>query len=285
MAEEDQATQTITEPTAPATEDSSQAASSPAEPTTSEPTAQETKTEEKADDTAAPAETNQAEDTEHQQSRSERRNAERESRIRQLVGENKQLKGQFEPGQIPQMSPQAPRLSELVAGKDTIQPEELDKLGEQVYQQAAQTARGLNSLEVQQLRQEIIQREAISESEKQAAILQTQYPELNPSSDSFNPSLDKTIAQTYQRLAVKQDPTTGRTYVDPSVQLTDVATDLIELARSSVESGKAQTSATLARQADQTAVLPNSDSPSEKSFDQMTMQEQEQYLRSKGHDI
>ena len=283
MADEDTTTQTITPPAGEAT---SVAAPSSAQTTTSEPTAPaEPATPAQGDDTPAAAPQKPAEGDEHQQSRAERRNEERESRIRQLVGENKQLRGQYEPGQIPQVSPQVPRLSELVAGKDSIQPEELDKLGQQVYQQAAQTARGLNSLEVQQLRQEIVQDRAISAAENQAEKLSIQYPELNPDSEAFMPALDKVVANTYQQLAVKKDPMTGRTYIDPNVQLTDVAQNLVELARASVESGKSQSSATLARQADNTAVLPNSDSPSEKSFDQMTMQEQEAYLRSKGHDI
>lgn len=208
-------------------------------------------------------------------------------RIQELVQQNKQLREQLVNVPIPPAPPQAPKLSELVQGREQLMPEELDQLGQQVYQQGAQAAKGTSGLEVAQLRQEMIMRDAINETDKTASQLPLEYKELNPNEPSlFNPALERKIVERYQKEAVRPDPATGRLVFDPSVKLADVARDEVEFYREATEYGKAQTTASLATLADHAAVTPTSATPApDKSFDNMSLSEQEAYLRAQGHDI
>lgn len=267
---------------APAVEDNSPAPSPAVEPTTSEPTNAPVAQEPSTDDTAvaAPVAEEPAAEPERQPSRAERR-------IQQLTGQLKELSSpQQATVPIPQVSPQAPKLSEQFAGKEYIDPAELDAAGQKVYESAAQTAQGRNTLEVQQLRHELTQQRAVDEVEKDASILPTQYEELNPDSPKYNAVLEDKIEAAYKARAVVTNPYNPSVrMVDPSVRLADVAKDFIDVARAAAEQGKAQTTATLAQQQDTSAITPTSDTPVEKSLDSMSLDEHEQYLKSKGYDI
>lgn len=208
-----------------------------------------------------------------------------ERRIQELSAKLKEATAQS--GYVPQanQSLTAPKLSELIGNQESIDPDQLNKLGNDMYQQGAQTGRGLSSLEVQALRAEIQQKDAVSNYSTDEKLLPTMFDELNDKSDSYNSVLDAKIAKVYQERAVKQTAD-GRIWIDPSVKLADVAQDLVELARSSAESGKAQTLSNLQTLADNSAVTPSSDAaPPSKSFDDMSLKEQESYLRAKGHDV
>lgn len=257
-----------------AVEDNSPQPSPVAEPTTStttqEPVAEPTQTE------TAPAAEPQEQVVERQPSRAERR-------IQQLTGQLKEFTAaQQASAPIPTLTPQAPRISDLLQGQESVDPAELDRLVER----REQAVRGMNALEVQQLRHELTQQRAVDEIEKEASILPTQYEELNPDSPRFNPILEQKIEAAYKQRAVITNPyNPNMKMVDPSVRLSDVARDFIEVARAAAQQGSAQTNAALAQQVDNSAITPTTGAPSEKSFDDMSLAEQEAYLRAKGYNI
>lgn len=255
-------------------EDSNPQPSPVAEPTTSESPAPEGQAEQAPINEPAPVEP---------QSEPERQPSRAERRIQQLTGQLKEFTQQSQATvPLPQLPTSTPRLSDLIAGRDTIDPSELDRLAEQ----QVQAVRGMNNLEVQQLRHELTQQRAVDEVEKEASILPTQYEELNPDSPKYNPVLEQKIEAAYKQRAVVTNPYNPSVkMVDPSVRLSDVAKDYIEVARAAAEQGKAQTNATLATIADTSAVTPTSDTPVEKSLEDMTLQEHEAYLKSKGYNI
>lgn len=266
---DDLTTQAITKP---AVEDTSQVAAPPTETNTSADTNQAPVV-----DTQVPAAV-QAEVVEaERQPRAERR-------IQQLSARLKEANAQ--PSYVPQFqqSPQAPNLSDLIGNQDTIEPDALNKLGQQLYQQGAQTSQGLSSLEVQALRNEIQQKEAISNYSRDEETLPMKYEELNPDSARYNAVLDEKISKAYADRAVKQ--TQNGLWVDPSVKLSDVAQDWIELARSSADSGRAQSAQNLAALADNSAITPGSETVAPaKTFDQMNLKEMEAHLRAQGRDV
>lgn len=263
----------------PAVEDNSVAAPPAAEPSTSEPTVPETPAQEPSSEVTAPA----APVAEQQPAPAEPERQPRpaQRRIQELVQQNKQLKEQLVTAPLPQQLPQSPKLSELVQGRESLDPGELDQLGQKVYEQGAQTARGNNGLEVAQLRQEMVIRDAINETDKTAAQLPNEFKELNPSDTAtFVPALEAKIVNRYQKEAVRNGT------FDVSVKLADIAKEEVEFYREATEHGKAQSSAALTSQADQAAVTPTSATPApDKSFDEMSLSQQEAYLRAQGRDI
>lgn len=266
---DDQTTQALTKP---AVEDNSPTPAPSVEPTTSDQTNQAPVADTPVA-TPVQAEVVEAE----RQPRAERR-------IQQLSAKLKEAAAQ--PSYVPQyqQSPQAPNLSELIGNQESIDPEALNKLGQQLYQQGAQTSQGLSSLEVQALRNEIQQKEAISNYSRDEETLPMKYDELNPDSPKYNSVLDEKISKAYADRAVKQ--TQQGLWVDPSVKLADVAADWIELARSSADSGRAQSAQNLATLADNSAITPNSDTVAPtKDFNDMSLKEMEAHLRTQGRDV
>lgn len=262
----------------PAVEDNSVAAPPAAEPTTSEPTVPETVAQEPSSEVTAEAAP--VSEPQPAPAEPERQPRPAQRRIQELVQQNKQLKEQLVAAPVPQISPQPPKLSELVQGRESLDPSELDQLGQKVYEQGAQIARSTNGLEVAQLRQEMVIRDAINETDKTAAQLPNEFKELNPNDSGFNPALEAKIVNRYQKEAVRNGT------FDPSVKLADIAREEVEFYREATEYGKAQSSAALTAQADQAAVTPTSATPApDKSFDQMSLAQQEAYLRAQGHDI
>lgn len=259
----------------PVAEDSNPSAPPADEPTTSteviEPEAQP----------SAPAEPAPAEPAAKQpEPQPERQPRPAERRINELVQQNKELKERLSTVPIPQPSPQAPKLSDLFQGKEQIMPDELDKAGQEVWQQGAQAAQGLTSLEVAQLERKLEMKDAINDTERTVAQLPNEYEELNPNSPKYNLALDNKIADAYQARAVRGGQ------LDTSVKLADIAKAEVEFYREATEAGKSQTSNTLASQAEEAAITPTSTTPQpDKSFEDMSLAEQEAYLRSKGHDI
>jgi len=266
---------TTTATTTPAVEDNSPVATPPTEPTTSAPTVDAPASDAPQVATPeAPAPEALAVEPE--------RPSRAQSRIQELSAKLKEAGTQ--PSYVPQFtqSPTAPKLSELVAGQDSINPEQLDQLGNQVFQQGAQTGQGLSSLEVQALRQEMAQKEAINNYSSDEVRVEQLIKDAGLDGNSV---LDAKIAKEYQARAVKQTPD-GRIIIDPNVRLTDIAKENIELAKSSAETGRAQTSANLEALQDNGAVIPNSDAVAPpKAFEDMTLKEMEAHLRTQGRDV
>jgi len=282
MDESTAPTPTADVPASPAVEDNSLPASPASEPTTSvttEPVAQETSTEVTAP--AAPV-ADESGVTEPQPSRLERRIETVEAKRNgydNLLGNLKQLRDQ---SSAPVPAVPQPRLSELVQGRDSLDPSELDQLGQQVAQASTVNA----DLKYQQLANRMVMNEFINDTEKQAAVVESRYDELkdgNPAKDVLEPK----IQARFQREALIPNPLNPRQLViNPNApRLEDIAAEEVQAWRQAVEQGKAQTSATLATQADNSAVTPTSDTVPEKSVDDMSVEEHEAYLKAKGYNL
>lgn len=208
-----------------------------------------------------------------------------ERRIRQLVDENKRLHEEnSRRSASPIQPPQTPKLSQLLQGRDEITPAELDVIGQQF---AAQASGAAASLEVQKLEYKLQQKEAVQTYESDTREIEHQYPELNPESDQYNPVLERKVADAWKKLAVQKNPYNPNiTTINPSVRLTDVAKDYMEVAHAAAESGKATASANLAKNADHASLRPGGESTrSERDFKDLSYEEMERTLRKKGHDI
>lgn len=245
------------------------------EPTTSvdETAPQETESQ--------PAETpvEQPQETERQPERPAQR------RIRELVNENKRLveeNSRFY--QQPTQPQQAPKLSEMLNGRDQIDPSELDQIGQQYAAQAGQAAA---SLEVAKLRTEMQQKEAVSQYENDQRALEREYPELNPDSDLYNPVLEKAIAENWRKQAIQTNPYNAQVkQINPAVRLSDVAKDFMEVAQAAAIRGQAQANESVARTVDTSAITPNAQSARDDTpFENKSLAEMERDLRSRGYKI
>ena len=205
-------------------------------------------------------------------------------RIQSLVEENKSLKHQLgKYDSTPFMPPAQPKLSDMFAGQETVMPEDLDRAAEQM---TAQAANGLVDLKVQALEQKLVQQQAVSSLEKDSALLPKEYPELDEKSDRYNPRLEETIAETWKKLAVRENPYNPQVKeINPNVSLADVAKDLVDLTRSAAEQGKASANQGLAALADNAAMTPGTDSAPEKKFSDLSVDEMEAQLRAKGYQV
>lgn len=268
---------------APAVEDNSPTTSPVAEPTTSESTETVAQESTSVDTAAAEPVADAPVEAERQPTRAERR-------INQLTGQLKELTAsQQTTTPIPQIPSQTTSLSDQIPtttdeyGQQVVDTQAL----EQLVQSREQAVRGMNTLEVQQLRHELTQQRAVDEVEKEAAVLPNQYDELNPDSPKYIPALEDKIEAAYKARAVIQNPyNPSQRMINPSVKLSDVAKDFIDVARAAAEQGKALTTATLAQQQDTSAITPTSDAPEEeKPFADLPLAEQERILRAKGHQI
>lgn len=265
---------------APAVEDNSPQPSPVAEPTTSVEAAPVGAAE--PAQVTEPAATAPTTDTEHQPSRLERRIDQLESKSAGINNVLNNLRQYREQASAPVPEVPLPRLSELVQGKESLDPAELDQMGQQV----AQAQRVNTDLRYQQLEQRMAINEAITEAEKDAAVAFNTYDELKDTSPAYSKSLEQRIEARYQREAFVPNPLNPmQKILNPNIKLADIAREEVDAFRQAVELGKAQTSAALAVQADQSAVTPTSDSPVEKSVEDMSLEEHEAYLRNKGYHV
>ena len=273
-ASEPMVTEDSSQPVSPASE-SAEAPVAPVEPTSAE---------QPAVAPVAPAEVQ----PESQPTRLERRLDQLHSKgqgLQELTDKLTQLRETPSPSPVNEATPTIPKLSELVQEGQTLMPEDLDTLGQKVYEQGAQSARGMSALEIQQLRNEITARDALRDATSDTEKLPVLYSELDSNSPNYNPALDKKIADQYQRLAIQQGPN-GQILVNPAVRLADVAKQEMDFFREAMEAGKMQTSATLAQQASEGALIPtNSSAEPEKSFEDLPLDQMEARLRAQGRDI
>lgn len=264
--------QAPTDVTPVAVEDNSAAESSPAEPTTSTEPTEVVEAEPSSEET--PVETEE---------RPKPKPAQR--RIQGLLEENKHLKELVGNAPLaPVYAPPQPTLSQQFAGKDYVDPAELDKAADQMV---AQRTEAIADLKIRQLEQRMVQEKAFSALERDTEILQRDYPELNPDSDQYNEVLEKKIAENWKRLAVQHnpyDPSLPPT-INPGVRLSDVAKDFMEVAQAAAQRGQSQSQSHIADLADVGSIQPNNDSPSEKKFEDLSLAEMEARLRAKGHKI
>jgi hypothetical protein len=260
-----------------AVEDNSAPASPAAEPTTSVETPVETPAEGEPTPTAEPAPTTPVE-PEHQPARPAER------RIRDLASDNKRLVEENANllAQVPATSPQTPTLSSMVAGRDSIDPSELDKIGEQFV---AQTGQAAATLEVSKLRFEMQQKEAASQFQSDVRKVEKLYPELNEDSPEYNPVIAEKVQKNWEARAIQVNPLNPKIKtINPQVRLADVAKDFMEVAKAAGAHGQQTASAALAASEDTAALTPSASAPApEVAFEDMTLKQQEAELRKKGH--
>jgi len=277
--EDTQAPAVNAEPSAPVVEATTVTDSAPVETNTSAPTEPVQTDTVVTDDTAQPTQPVQDNvEAEHQQPRPAQR------RIQQLVEENKQLKGLVGQAPVPTQPLPTPRLSEILQGRDSVDPSELDQIGEQLV---AQAASGLVDLKVANLEMKLVQEKAADTLIKDTEAI-TKIPELDEKNpDTFIPELDKKIADRYNREAVKVNPYNPKLrMIDPSVRLADIAKEELETWNKAVERGKATASSSLSDLADSLSINPGgSDSKVEKPFEELSLKEMEARLRAQGHQV
>ena len=204
-----------------------------------------------------------SEETERQQQRPAAR------KIQKLLEENKQLKeliGQPSTPEFSPITPQNQKLSELVQGKDSIMPEELDKIADEY---AAQKANGLVDLKVQQLEQKLVQQEAYKNLE-----MDTQKLETEPLFEEY-PELIETITDAWKKLAVKETPNTFNPSLppirtlDPKVRLTDVAQGYLNAVKIAAERGTAKQQESVAKLVDNASVTPTQETTTNTNDDSL----------------
>lgn len=217
----------------------------PAEsPTTETETPQ---TESQSEEPQVEAET--SESSEGDQTPSRKKGA--ESRIRELVKENKSLKQQS--GR--ELLEQSNSLEPIEGGRE-YSPEELE-------QALAQRANAIASPQIQALKQEIGQVKLESDIKD----VQSRYERLNPDSDSYDAKLDQKLAEQYQKYGT-------------SVGLADFIDEQMTLASSTAERIVAETDSQVSKQAEEQTVRPTSQSKQEKSPEDMSLAELEAKLGS-----
>lgn len=255
-----------------AVEDNSAPVSPAEQPTTSAETPVETPAE-----PVEPAPTTPVE-AEHQPARPAER------RIRDLASENKRLVEENAKllSQAPTQSPQTPKLSDLVAGRDSIDPTDLDRIGEQFVAQNGQAAA---TLEVSKLRFEMQQEKAASQFQSDVRKIEKLYPELNEDAPEYNPVIAEKIQKNWEARAIQVNPLNPKIKtINPNVRLSDVAADFMEVAKAAGAHGQQQASAALADHQDTAAVTPNASSPQpEKDFTELSLSEMEAKLKSQGY--
>lgn len=267
--DENPSTETLNQP---AGEDTSSETSSVETTTTSpaSPAAGESEGTSQGTQTAdAPAD---GENGEHQPERPAQR------RIRELVSENKRLQEeQSRFLQMPTGSQPTQKFSDMVQGREEIDPAELDKLAGDY---AAQTGGATASLEVAKLRFEMSQDKAVNQYESDQVRVEATYPELNPDSDKYNPVLERAIAETWKNEAVQTQ--NGLRQINQSVRLTDVAKRYMDAIQSAVERNPSSST----NQTDTLSVTPNATPAREDvAFDDLSLAEQRKYLKSQGYKV
>lgn len=196
-------------------------------------------------------------DQQRQPSRAERR-------IQQLNDKVKQANQQpYQPGQQQQQSPQFPSYQE---GQE-VSPEQLQR-------DVVQTADAIASLRVNQ---QLAQRDAINNFERDTESIPTKFSELNPDSPDYTPELDEAIAQDFQDRAFRvvgyDNQGNPITQLDPSVRLADIAARHINSARAYAQKSSADMRNKVDASADTAAPRPSGAKPAPKKFEDLSLEE------------
>ena len=234
-----------------AEEDTKEAVKEVEEPTTPEAPAEETEVE-----VDAPAEekTDEAPEAEAEGDKKPTRKEKRQSRLadinKQLREENQELRQFDQP--TPQQQQDRKRLSELLAGKSEVNPDELDQIADTW---AKQNSSGVDVNNVETIVElKLAQDRAFNNARNEVEQVLAR-EEFNPDSDSYNPNLEKAVLKTWEKAAqVKYDENGKVTSFDPTVSLEDIANTFTDVAKEYANKQTAEQSATLSKQADESAV-------------------------------
>jgi hypothetical protein len=204
------------------------------------------------------------------QSRQDRRNQERESRIREL---SRQVKQGQQPNQLPAGMPNSPQF-DVRQYADTEGNLDINATNQAFQQNVVQTA---DAIATARVNQQLQQRDAVNNFERDTDNLPTKFQELNPDNPSYTPELDEAIAQEYQERAFKvvgyRPDGQPITALDPSVRLADIAERNVRAARALAQKLSASTNAAVAASADSAAPRPTGARPAEKPFSELTLAE------------
>lgn len=193
--------------------------------------------------------------TEEEQPQESGRKRNAQSRLRELLAENKALKS----GGVPyEASPIGPsKFSDLVKGKEEVTPEDLDAAGD-MY--AAQKANTLVDLKLAPIIEKL-QRQELKTGIDQ---VQSRYEELNPDSDNYDAELDKTIANMYAKYGA-------------GAPLTDFVEEQMTLAGRVANKQTSRTAHAVEKQSDDQVIRPGQpreDTP----FEELSIAEMEKRL-------
>lgn len=153
---------------------------------------------------------------------------------------------------------------------------------EQLQQDVVQAASAIANLQVTQ---QLQQRDAVHNFERDTDVIPTKFKELNPDPDNaaYVPELDEAIAAEYQERALRvvgYDPRTGQPIrqLDPSVRLADIAERHVKAARAYAAKSNAGVQDAVAAAADGAAPRPTGQKPTEVPFENLTTEQMRQRL-------
>lgn len=234
------------------------------------------------DETTQEVESTEAPETEEQPEQSEQteeeakptRQEKRQSRLAQI---NEQLSQQPAERQQLQQQPtqqERKRLSELLQGRDEVQPEELDQIADQWATQHS----GIGNVDAI-VDMKLAQRDAYNNARNEVVEVMGR-DEFNPDSDSYNPNLEQATLRTWEKAArVQYDQNGNVVSFDPTVSLREIADQFLEVGQSYANKKLTDTNATLSQQADEGAVTGGTQvAKSKKSFSDMSIEEMEAQL-------
>lgn len=205
------------------------------------------------------------------QSRQERRNAERESRIRELT---RQVKQGQQPNQPPAGFQQSPQPFDVRQYADDEGNLDINATNQAFQANVVQTA---DAIATARVNQQLQQRDAVNNFERDQETLPSKYDELNPNSDLYTEDLDAVIAQEYQERAfrtVGYDPQGNPIKaLDGSVRLADIAERHVKGARALAEKMNARTNKAVDTVADEAAARPTGAVPQEREFTSLSLAE------------
>lgn len=182
-----------------------------------------------------------------------KRNA--ESRIKQLLKENKELKRQ-------QQNPFSEAMNQPIP----------ENLSEEQYR--ALVADSTNTaIEVENLKRQM----ALDRFESDSELVLKDYPELNPDSESYDEELATTLADAYWESHVVKDA--NGNFVRINKSLKDFTSQMIKPYRNALNKGAVRTSEALQQQASESPVTPESSKSSDsKAFEDLSIAEMEARL-------
>lgn len=103
--------------------------------------------------------------------------------------------------------------------------------------------------------------------------VESKYPELNPDSSEYSEEMSNKLSKLFE----------AQLRAAPGTRLKTFVTDIMSLRKSGEEKGKAEVTAKVVEQKAEEAVSPSEVAPpAEKSFEEMTLEEKEQYMKEHG---
>lgn len=191
----------------------------------------------------------------------ERKPTRAERRIRDLVEQNKRLQAQNQA----QVGLQQPQLN--------VQPpdpgQEYDSYDQYAQKYQNDVVQAANTIAALQTQQQLQQFQAQQNLDRDADVLPTQYPELNPDSDEYNEAIIEAIEEDFKERAFVNGQ------LNPSVRLSDIAKRHIKVARAAAKKSSSAMKNAVAMSADTSALRPTQNTTTDKSAADMSIEEME----------